>query len=340
VNAAPAATGRRTFESEAPRGASFVSGVIALDWGTSRLRAYRLDADGTILERRTSGDGAIGLDAAGCDAVLARMVGDWVAAHPDAHLIACGMVGARGGWAEAGYVDLPAGVDAIRSRLVQVPTSLGRPLSIVAGLRTDEPDVVRGEETQALGTGLTDGLLCMPGTHGKWMRIRGGTIESFRTWFTGELYELLGTHGSIAKALGTDGPADVAAGADGADGVGPSERQSAFEAGVTASAAAGDWLHALFGFRARVVGAGSPGRAERERLSGWLIGTELRQALGWAGQADVPTLMLVADPALGGRYRRALAVLGASGAVGAGLHFEIADPDCAARGLYRIATGR
>jgi 2-dehydro-3-deoxygalactonokinase len=322
----PAGNGRPM--NEAPRGALSFSGVIALDWGTTRLRAYRIDGTGRILERRASGDGAIGLGAADFDGVLVRTVGDWVRADPDAALIACGMVGARGGWVEAGYVDLPAGVDAIRERLVQVPTSLGMPLAIVAGLRTDEPDVVRGEETQALGTGLADGWLCMPGTHSKWMRIRGGTIESFRTWFTGELYELLGSHGSIAKALG---PPPGGAAMD----------EAAFDEGV-ASSASRDWLHALFGFRARVVGAGASGAAERARLSGWLVGTELRQALQGTG-GEVPRLMLVADPKLAVWYRRALSVLGEGGAVGTaghGLQFDLADPDCAARGLYRIATGR
>jgi 2-dehydro-3-deoxygalactonokinase len=310
--------GSRRQMDEAPQGALSFSGVVALDWGTTRLRAYRMDGEGRILERRASGDGAMGLDAANFDAVLGRTVGDWLRADPDAALIACGMVGARGGWAEAGYVDLPAGVDAIRERLVEVPTSLGRPLAIVAGLRTDEPDVVRGEETQALGTGLADGLLCMPGTHSKWMRIRAGTIESFRTWFTGELYELLGHHGSIAKALGPPGS-------------GPLD-ETAFDEGVLASGRT-DWLHVLFGFRARVVGAGASGAAERARLSGWLVGTELRQALE-GSDGEAPKLMLVADQTLGGWYRRALSVLGAS------LQFEVADPDCAARGLYRIATGR
>ncbi len=183
-------------------GATRASPVIGLDWGSSRLRAYRIDAGGRVLERRAGDHGAIGLSGGEFDAVLVRTVGDWAAADGAARLIACGMVGARGGWAEAPYVDLPAGVSAIRERVVEVPTSLGRPLAIVGGLRTGEPDVLRGEETQALGCGVTDAVLCMPGTHSKWLRIRAGTVESFATWLTGELFELLGAHGSLAKAFG------------------------------------------------------------------------------------------------------------------------------------------
>ncbi len=309
-------------------------GVIAIDWGSSRLRAWLLDADGTIVARRDGDDGAIGLAGDRFDAVLARVVGDWAAARPRAPLIACGMVGARGAWTEAPYVDVPAGIDAIRSRLARVDTSLGRPLAIVGGLRSTEPDVLRGEETQALGTGLADGLLCMPGTHAKWLRLRGGVVDAFATWFTGELFDLLGTHGSLAKAFG--GPAPV----DGA----------AFDEGVAlalAPQADERWLHALFGFRARVVGRGSPGAIERSRLSGWLLGTELRQALLGPLGADLepgPALVLVADPRLAGLYERALAIVRAAlpderrGRLPD--RFRRADADCAARGLFRIATGR
>ncbi|RPH43892.1 MAG: 2-dehydro-3-deoxygalactonokinase [Burkholderiales bacterium] len=309
-------------------------GVIAIDWGSSRLRAWLIDADGTIRDRRASDHGAIGLPAARFDAVLAETVGDWAAARPAAPLLACGMVGARGAWVEAPYVDLPAGVDAIRDRLVAVPTSLGRPLSIVGGLRTREPDVLRGEETQALGTGLSDGLLCMPGTHAKWLRLRGGVVDAFGTWFTGELYELLGSHGSLAKAFGETAPLD----------------ESAFDAGVARALepdADASWLHVLFTFRSRVVGQGSPGAAERSRLSGWLLGTELRQALaGPFGAPDADRglpLVLVADPRLAGLYERTLPAV--REALEPALRerlpaaFVRADADCAARGLYRIATG-
>lgn len=310
-----------------------VDGLIALDWGSSRLRAWRLDPDGAIDARRERDDGAIGLSASGFDAVLVRTVGDWAAAHPRAPLLACGMVGARGAWVEAPYVAVPAGIDAIRSHLVRIGTSLGRPLSVVGGLRSDAPDVLRGEETQALGTGLADGVLCMPGTHAKWLRLRAGVVESFATWFTGELYELLGSHGSLAKAFGEPGAID----------------EAAFDAGVVQAAAPdadARWLHALFGFRARVVGQGSPGQVERSRLSGWLLGTELRQALRSPvcdGVGAATPLVLVGDPRLSALYGRALA------GVHAGLSPELAartptrcmraDPECAAHGLYRIATG-
>jgi 2-dehydro-3-deoxygalactonokinase len=325
-------------------------GVIALDWGSSRLRAWLLDADGSILARRSSADGAIGLARDRFDGVLAATVGDWAAARPGAPLIACGMVGARGAWVEAPYVDLPAGVDAIRDRLQRVPTSLGRELAVVGGLRTAEPDVLRGEETQALGVGLTDGVLCMPGTHSKWLALHDGVIGSFATWFTGELFDLLSTHGSLAKAFGDPAPIDGAA----------------FDAGVAQALspqADERWLNRLFGFRARVVGQGAAGRAERSRLSGWLIATELRQALGgpFSDTGADTDAYLGAEAGTGGAHRDGRLVLVGESALCAlyeqalpqvlsalpddrrerlSSGFIRADADCAARGLFRIATGR
>jgi 2-dehydro-3-deoxygalactonokinase len=307
--------------------------AIAIDWGSTRLRAWLLDADGAVLDRRDAPRGAIGLPPDRFDGVLAEVVGDWARAWPDAPMIACGMVGARGAMLEAPYVDLPASLDAIRTRVVHAPTSLGRSLAIVAGLRTAAPDVLRGEETQALGCGRTDALLCLPGTHSKWLRLRAGVIDGFRTWLTGELYAVLCAHGSLAKAFGAPAPFD----------------ETAFDAGVADAqreAADADWLAALFGFRARVVGAGASGAAERARLSGWLLGTELRQALSSLTAAPLPDdgLVLVGEPALAALYERALpgvrAAMSPQLRAAVPARFVRADAECAARGLHRIVTGR
>jgi 2-dehydro-3-deoxygalactonokinase len=320
------------------RGPAARHGAIVLDWGSSRLRAWLLDGDGAVLARRATDDGALGVPAGGFDAVLVRVVGDWAAARPDAPLLACGMVGARGAWVEAPYAALPADVNSLRDHCAVVATSLGRPLLVVGGLRTDEPDVLRGEETQAMGCGLADGLLCVPGTHAKWLVLRGGAVTGFATWFTGELFALLGAHGSLARAFGSGAGSDHAVDAAG------------FDAGVARALDARSdarWLHELFGFRARVVGAGADGAFERSQLSGWLIGTELRQALdGDIGvrppEGVAGALGLVAEPALAALYQRALPAVRArlDPATGARVPsaFVVADADCAARGLWRISA--
>ncbi|HVL55054.1 MAG TPA: 2-dehydro-3-deoxygalactonokinase [Burkholderiaceae bacterium] len=296
--------------------------LIALDWGSSRARAWRLDAAGAVLDARSADTGALRVPRGGFDAALAALVGDWLRVDAPPAMIACGMIGSRSGWVEAPYLRLPAGVDELAAALVSVPTSLGVALAIVPGLRSDEPDVVRGEETQAIGCGVADATLCMPGTHSKWLRVAGGRIVAFQTSFTGELFDLLGSHGSLAAAFGDAAPLD----------------ERAFDEGVAdavedASRAPAPWLHRLFVLRARVVGAGASGASQRARLSGWLIGSELLQA-------HVPRqgeVLLVGDAPLARWYERALGGLAAAGIAA---RFRRAPPDCAATGLWRIAQAR
>ena len=61
---------------------------------------------------------------------------------------------------------------------------------------------MRGEETQIAGY-LNDkpnftGMLCLPGTHSKWVHIKKGKITDFQTVLTGELFDLLTTQ-SVLK---------------------------------------------------------------------------------------------------------------------------------------------
>ena len=67
-------------------------------------------------------------------------------------------------------------------------------------------DVMRGEETQIAGflrlnTGW-DGVICLPGTHSKWVHVSAGEIISFRTFMTGELYGLLADASVLRHSVG------------------------------------------------------------------------------------------------------------------------------------------
>ena len=81
----------------------------------------------------------------------------------------------------------------------------------VAQRERDRPDVMRGEETQLAGIASLHGadlLVCMPGTHCKWVRIADGAVAEFQTWMTGELFSVLSAHSILRHALGTS-PAKV-----------------------------------------------------------------------------------------------------------------------------------
>src|SRR2546423_13217924 len=93
--------------------------MIAVDWGTSSFRAYKLDAHGTTLETRSAPKGILAVEAGRFPQILEEQVGDWLAAG-DAPLVMSGMVGSRQGWAEVPYVPCPAGFDELARSLKRV----------------------------------------------------------------------------------------------------------------------------------------------------------------------------------------------------------------------------
>jgi len=172
--------------------------LIALDWGTTSLRAYLMARDGTILRRQDGGRGIMQIDNGRFDAALQEIAGAWLRDFPGLPLIASGMVGSKQGWREAPYCACPASVDAIASRIVVLEFGNGRRLHIVPGLSCTDaisgvPDVMRGEETQIIGAVPDQGehLVILPGTHSKWAKVVDGTIMAFSTWMTGEVYAAL-----------------------------------------------------------------------------------------------------------------------------------------------------
>ena len=261
--------------------------LIAVDWGTSTLRAYLLDAAGGLLATGPTGPGAAQLAPEGFAPALAAATGGW----PVLPVLASGMVGSNIGWVEAPYVACPASVEDLAGALAPTP---GGEMRVVPGViqRDGLANVMRGEETQVLGAlclhpALRAGArLALPGTHSKWVEVRDGRITRFTTFMTGELYAVLRAH-SILGRMAKAPPAEDAA-------------QAAFERGVRAGERAAPLL---FSARALVI-AGELGPDESlDYLSGLLIGEELRCA------GTAPDL-LIGEPGLCARYRRAMAVLG------------------------------
>src|SRR3989344_3289378 len=183
------------------------AGLIALDWGTSALRAFRMGAHGEVLETRhrpwgimnlppATASVADGEPSAAFERALQDTCGDWLAATPGLPLLACGMVGSAQGWREAKYLPTPPSLDALARGLTLVERRNGPPLHIAPGLLQQGalPNVMRGEETQVLGVlaGLAlpadaPVLIGLPGTHSKWVLARRGRIEQFHTFMTGAL---------------------------------------------------------------------------------------------------------------------------------------------------------
>ena len=185
--------------------------LVALDWGSSSLRAYLLDESGRILDRRAEPWGILQLPDRDFRGAFHRITEGWSTVARPLPAIASGMIGSAQGWVEAPYVDLPAGAEQLARQLAPVPDT---PLRIVPGLaqRGASPDVMRGEETQIVGAlaaepDLADGLVLLPGTHSKWVRLAGGRVREFTTYMTGELFAVLRAH-SILGRLASAGAED------------------------------------------------------------------------------------------------------------------------------------
>lgn len=296
--------------------------LLALDWGTSSLRACLLGETGSVVEQRSQPWGILHLPDGGFAAALEGIAGDWLAASPELPVIASGMVGSAQGWHEVPYVDCPADAASLAAQLLRFEALPGVVLHIVPGVRRDgaRPDVMRGEETQVVGVLARQAspaqhtLLVLPGTHCKWVQVEDGRIADFHTYMTGELFALLREHSILGRPARQAGGGQVS--------------EAAFERGVAALRRSGPAGASALLFSARTLVLCGALQAEHslEYLSGLLIGEELRCALPAAGDASP---MLVGDAALCARYRQALKQFDRPA--------QTAGEGAAAAGLWQIA---
>jgi 2-dehydro-3-deoxygalactonokinase len=281
--------------------------IIAVDWGTSALRAALVESDGAVVRRAESPHGIMNVPGGDFAGALAALVAGW----PSLPVLAAGMIGSRQGWREVPYAPCPAGLDEIAAGLAEAAPGV----FIVPGLaRTGAdgvPDVMRGEETQALGAGIADGVIVLPGTHSKWVRLERGRIAWFATFMTGEVFAVLSSHSILGRLM-----------------EGAASDEAAFERGLACGRAEGSaLLHDLFSVRTLGLFGAIPPPALRSYLSGMLIGAEIAAALRAAGEAP---RAIVGAPALAARYRRAH-----------GAEAPVVDAETATvRGLLAIARRR
>src|SRR5262245_15940659 len=182
---------------------------IAGDWGTTQLRLYL--CDGATVVDRINGPGIAAL-AESPEKTFSSLTAKWAAEHKGLAVQLCGMVGSRNGWVETRYVRCPADLHALRAGLVPFEAA-GFRISIVPGLSCTNPlggpDVARGEETQIFGALAhmrmrtnERRLFALPGTHTKWAVVENGSVQHFLTSPVGELFALLKTHSTLARAGG------------------------------------------------------------------------------------------------------------------------------------------
>lgn len=275
-----------------------MSEILVCDWGTSSFRLMRLGFDGRVVGEVTSSSGIKTLDRAEIEPYLLTQCRSL---DPEGQLavILCGMVGSGIGWYEVPYVACPASAGSLARSMCEIPAQKLNAYC-VPGVKklaaSGEADVMRGEETQVIGwqsqassEELAGSLLCLPGTHSKWVTVRDGEIQDLNTAFTGELYAVLKDHSVLVQG----------------------EQESsveAFQAGLESSRAESGLIHQVFNARSRaVLGVHKP-EHNAAYLSGLLLGCEVGAMAHQLQGVEANGLVhLICGEHLADPYRRAMA---------------------------------
>ncbi len=285
--------------------------LIALDWGTTSLRAHLLDVDGAVLDTRSGPWGVLQVPHGDFRAVYDAATREW----PLLNALSAGMIGSTRGWLEVPYCTLPAGATELAARITHVPDTA---LHIVPGVaRTgDRPDVMRGEETQIVGvleiepTLAAHSTIVLPGTHSKWVTIVDSKITNLTTYMTGELYAVLRDHSILGGSTRST----------------KAHSDDAFGRGVRAARASTQGIApALFSARSLVLTQQIASEDALAYLSGLLIGDEIRSGLAVSARPDA----LVGEDGLCRLYQGALAMFD--------VHDVAIVADASQAGLWQLA---
>ena len=265
----------------------WAEGFIAVDWGTTNRRAWRLEG-GAVAQEFEDDRGVLSVEKADFPAAVAE-IRDRLGDQP---MLMAGMIGSNRGWVEARYVPCPAGLDEVAAALAWAEP--GR-TAIVPGVSTAEPaDVMRGEEVQILGAidaGLipADALLCHPGTHNKWVTLAGGRIRHFRTVMTGEMFSLLKEHSILSDLLKDEMAVD-----------------DAFRAGVARGIEGRTITAELFAVRAGVL----LGERRREDATDFTSGLLIGADVGFGLRDTSGSVCVMGRPELTRLYGAAIGIAG------------------------------
>ncbi|MEX6686194.1 2-dehydro-3-deoxygalactonokinase [Danxiaibacter flavus] len=289
--------------------------ILSCDWGTSnfRLRLVDTDSNSTIAEFESQSG-------------ITQTYQQWKEAgeKPDTRLefylaqirngiealekqqniqlknvpvVISGMASSSIGMIELPYKDVPFLVDGSDLSIHTIPASTSFPHEtlVISGARTGN-DVMRGEETQLAGCHQAaethEQLFIFPGTHSKHIAIHNGRVVTFKTYMTGEIFNLL-SQKSILSVSVTEGR-NLSAG----------NNLHFFNKGVTESLQ-GNLLNHLFHIRTNQLFQQCTNEENYYYLTGLLIGSELKDLQ----QQPFPFIQIVSNTALAQYYQAALNLL-------------------------------
>ena len=268
-----------------------MTSYIAIDWGSTNLRAWHYQ-QGKCIDQRRSEAGVTRLAGRSPAEVFASITAGWPVEQLP--VVMAGMVGSNAGWQSVPYLPCPVALTQLASNLSSVQGKAW----IVPGLsieRRDNHNIMRGEETQLLGAFslAPSTTYVLPGTHAKWVQTEGDSVRDFRSVMTGELHHLLLQHSLLGAGLPPQQP-DTAAFRDGLE-TGCNDRSI---------------LSRLFEVRAAHILGSRPAESTSEFLSGLLIGHEVALMQQQFAPDSHSPLTLIADGSLAERYQQAMIFAG------------------------------
>lgn len=191
-------------------------------------------------------------------------------------IIVSGMASSSLGMEEIPYAELPFNISGTQASVKIFENFNGQDanLVLVSGVKSYE-DVMRGEEAQLIGLiklnevflqEQEDIVFVFPGTHSKHIFVKNKQVTDFKTFMTGEIFNILSEHSILKDSV------DFSK----SSGLTESSDVEAFKLGVEVSGES-SLLHNLFTVRTMQL-FGKHGKDQNSYyLSGLLIGTELRQ---------------------------------------------------------------
>lgn len=263
--------------------------LIAIDWGTTNLRAYLLGSNTEILDTIKCAMGISKVHPPEFPHVFTKITHKWQQ-EKKLPVVISGMVGSRNGWVDVNYLPCPANLELLAKHLMRPTNSTEAPF-IVPGVSfktSQTEDVMRGEETEIFGAlNPNTTVYCLPGTHSKWVHTQNNSIIKFTTYLSGELFQILSKHSLLKKSCR-----------------GTLESNSEFLNGVEQAKNKKGLLANLFNIRSKVLHQRLPAENSKEFLSGLIIGSELLHSRSyWENETQVT---LIAEVKIATRYQLAL----------------------------------
>lgn len=207
-------------------------------------------------------------------------------------IIIAGMASSAIGMKELPYKEIPFNIKAQNLAIETTPatTSFLHEIILISGVCSSN-DVMRGEETIIAGCEINTTnkkqLLILPGTHSKHVLVKNKALTSFKTYMTGELFELISTKSILSASVEKY--------------KGSIKENEAFIQGVK-DATTSSLLNNIFHVRTNAIFSRMNKEDNYAYLSGLMIGEELKHI----SKENINTVTVVSSGSLLKLYYKAL----------------------------------